>query len=92
MPGVRAFYTRIFRDRKWEKTGASHGYPAVSGSQHKSAVETFGSSGSGPRNKIAGKVEFELMVTEIGSTEDLTSEEESQKAFSTMTSPSVQGH
>lgn len=76
MPGMRAFYTRIFRGRKWEKTGASHGYPAVRNTHQKSASETFTSSGSGLRDKMHRKNQFELMVTETDSTEDLTNKKE----------------
>ena len=76
MPGMRAFYTRVFRGRKWEKTGASHGYPAVSDTHRKSASDTFASSGTGLRGKIHRKSQFELMVTETDSTEDLTPKKE----------------
>ncbi|KAK5086256.1 hypothetical protein LTR70_007370 [Exophiala xenobiotica] len=76
MPGMRAFYTRVCRGRNWEKTGASHGYPAVSNTHQKSARDTFASSGTGLRDKVHRKGQFELMVTETDSTEDLTHKEE----------------
>ena len=67
MPGMRAFYTRIFRGRKWEKTRPSQAYHYGNGNsgagQPRSANSTFGSSGV--KNKIKRKDDFEMMVSEV---------------------------
>jgi len=48
----------------------------VSDTHRKSASDTFASSGTGLRGKIHRKSQFELMVTETDSTEDLTPKKE----------------
>lgn len=73
MPGMRAFYTRIFRRRKDERAGTSQGYTKGTGSYLKNTNDTFSSTSSaGFKSKIRMKNDFELMVTENESTEDLT--------------------
>lgn len=76
MPGMRAFYTRVLRGRKAEKTSKSQSYPTSGASYSKNGTETLGSAGSSSlRNKIRMKNDFELMVTENDSTEDLSPKE-----------------
>lgn len=78
MPGMRAFYTRILRgrERKRTSTSTSQGYATSGASYSKNATETFGSAGSSSlRDKIRTKNDFEMMVTETDSTEDLTTKE-----------------
>jgi len=72
MPGMRALYSKLFRGRKWSKGDASHGDSAGSSSLQKSASEALSSAASGLGDKIYKKNEFELMVSENDSKEDLT--------------------
>ena len=87
MPGMRAFYTRIFRGGKWEKTGPSQAYHygnCNSGAgQPRSATNTFGSSET--KNRIKRKDDFEMMVSEVDvdseSQEDLTNRRKEERSW-----------